>query len=209
MVEMMEMTPREIMNIFEEKAERLAMAGIVERAVKVDDLAPIFALPDASGEKVSIMDLLIEGSLILTFYRGGWCPYCNITLRTLQKHLPRFRAEGANLVAISLQLLDSTNDVVNENHLDFPVLSDVGLMIGKDYGIDFVLDEELRPIYESLGINIPKANGDMSLKLSVPGTFVIDTDGTVLYSFLNTDYTKRADPDEILEALPYHSASFW
>ena len=200
--EFMEMTPREILDIFEDKAEKLAMSGIAKRAVKVDSLAPFFSLPDADGNIVSLIDLLAQGPVVLTFYRGNWCPYCNIALRSLQKNLKRFRAKGANLVAISPQLPDFTKDVVDSNDLEFPVLSDVGMKVGRKYGVDFVLDEELRPIYKSLGIDVSKHNGDTLFRLPVPGTFVIDTDGTVLYSFLNTDYTKRAEPDDILDALP-------
>ena len=109
-------------------------------------------------------------------------------------------------MAISPQLPDFTKEVVDKNDIEFPVLSDVGMKVGMKYGVDFILDDELRPIYESFGIDVAKHNGDTVFRLPVPGTFVIDTDGTVLYSFLNTDYTKRAEPEDILDALPegYH-----
>lgn len=205
--EFLDSTPQELIDIFEDKAEKLAMPGITERAVKENDIAPHFVLPDAEGKKVSLADLLLDGPVIVTFYRGEWCPYCNITLRALQKYLPKFQAKGAKLVAISPQLPDYTAKMVKKNGLEFDVLSDVGCQVGLEYGVDFVLDKDLRPLYDNFGINISRINGDGSFKLPVPATYVVDTDGTVLYSFVNTDYAKRAEPEEILKAIPDYGPS--
>jgi len=201
-LEFMEVSPQELIDILVDKAEKLAMAGIVERAVKVDDVAPHFTLPDAKGKQVSVSDLIMDGPLVVTFYRGEYCPYCNITLRALQKYLPKFQAKGASLVAISPQLPDYTAKMAQKHDLQFPVLSDVGCKVGMEYGVDFVVGEDIRPLYEKFGANLALYNGDKSYKLPVPATYVIDTDGTVLYSFVNTDHTKRAEPEEILAAIP-------
>ena len=205
--EFLEVTPQELIDIFEDKAEKLAMSGITERAVKENDIAPHFVLPDADGRKVSLGDILLDGPAIITFYRGEWCPYCNITLRALQRYLPQFEAKGAKLVAISPQQPDYTAKMVKKNDLKFDVLSDVGCQVGREYGVDFVLDKDLRPLYDSFGTNSSRINGDGSFKLPVPATYVVDTDGTVLYSFVNTDYTKRAEPEDILKAIPDYGSN--
>ena len=197
-----EANPQEIMDILIDKAEKLAASGIMARAVKTGDIAPHFRLPDTDGEMVSIQDLCMDGPVILTFYRGEWCPYCNITLRALQTYLPKFEAKGAKLIAISPQLPDYTAKTAKKTGATFSVLSDVGCKVGREYGLDFVLDEEVRQIYEQMGADIPLNNGDNSFKLPIPATYVVDTDGTVLYSWLDTDYTKRAEPEEILESIP-------
>ena len=130
-----------------------------------------------------------------------------MTLKALQKYLPKFEAKGAKLVAISPQIPEYTTTTMKKNELKgFPILSDVGCKVGTDYGIDFVLDEELRPLYAMGGIDIPVHNGDSTFRLPVPATYVIDIDGTVLFSHVDTDYTKRAEPEDILEAIPYYGA---
>lgn len=193
----------ELLDLFVRKGQELEQAGILEWAVKEGDIAPHFCLPDHKGKQTRINDLISDGPLILTFYRGGWCPYCSIELKSLQRYLPKFLAKGAKLVAISPELPEFAANTAKDMELEFPVLSDEGCKVGMDYGIDFVLDEELRPVYDQFGLKVAMHNSPKaSFQLPVPATYVIDTDGSVLYSFVNTDYTKRAEPEEILNAIP-------
>lgn len=201
--------PKDLVDIFAHKSQKLARSGIIERAVKEGDLAPNFALPDAvTGKTIRLFDLLHDGPVILSFYRGEWCAYCNLELKALQKNLPKFQALGAKLVAISPQIPEYTESTIQKNGLSaFSVLSDSGAKVAQKYGIDFLLDEDLRPLHSDLGIDIPLYNGDNTFRLPVPATYVIDTDGTVLYSFVNTDFTKRAEPEDVLKAIPYYGES--
>ena len=194
-------TPKEIVELFAAKTAALAKTGVVQSAVQVGDQAPTFALPDAQGTTVRLQDLLAQGPVVLTFYRGGWCPYCNLQVRALQKMLPSIQSQGATLVAVSPELPAYISKTVQEAALEFPVLSDVGMTVGKQYGLGFVLDPELQAIYMKFGLDVPAHNGDATFQLPLPATYVIQPDGTVSYAFVNADYTQRAEPEDILQAL--------
>jgi len=179
----------------------LAASGISQHALKASDRVPDFRLPDARGDYVRLCDLLAKGPVVLSFYRGGWCPYCSLELRALQKVLPQITALGAQLVAISSQTPDESLSTAEKNELVFPVLSDVGSATAKAFGIAFDLAEELRPIYARFGHALPDKNGDESWVLPIPATYLIDGDGTVALAFVDVDYRNRLEPTEILAAL--------
>ena len=180
-----------------------SVAEFVEglRIIGDDDEAPNFELPDATGKQVVLEELLAVGPVVLTFYRGGWCPYCNLELRALQAALPEFRAHNATLAAVSPQTPDQSLSTAEKNELEFTVLSDVGNTVAAKFGLVFTLPESLRPIYENFGIDLPAHNGDNSFELPVPATYVIDQNRRVRYSFVNADYRQRAEPSELLAAL--------
>jgi peroxiredoxin len=179
----------------------LAASGITQRALKAGDQAPDFRLPDARGGYVHLKDLLAAGPVVLSFYRGGWCPYCNLELRALQKVLPEITRRSAKLVAVSPQTPDESLSTVEKNELAFSVLSDVGSATAKSFGIAYDLAEELRPIYARSGHALPQKNGDESWVLPIPATYVIDRDGTITLAFVDVDYRNRLEPAEILAAL--------
>lgn len=179
----------------------LAASGIAHHAVKAGDLAPDFRLPDARGGQFRLRDLLAKGPVVVSFYRGGWCPYCNLELRALQSALPAIKQLGAHLVAVSLQTPDESLSTAEKNELAFAVLSDVGSATAKAYGIAFDLAEELRPIYARFGHALPDKNGDDSWVLPIPATYVIDTKGTVVLAFIDVNYRNRLEPAEIISAL--------
>lgn len=181
--------------------QELTHSGIVEQSLQVGDKAPNFALPNAVGETVQLQDLLKAGPVVIAFYRGQWCPYCNLELRALQQHVGEIKALGATLVAISPQTPDNSLSTREKNELTFEVLSDVGNRVAKQFGLVFTLPEELRPIYQHLGIDLPAHNGDDTFELPLAATYIVAADGTIVHAFVDADYTKRLDPQEIVAAL--------
>ena len=180
----------------------LAASGIVDNSLKVGDKAPDFALPNVKGNTVKLSEVLAGAPVVLSFYRGGWCPYCNIALQHLQQHLGAFEAQGAKLVTVSPQTPDASLSTAEKNALEFEVLSDAGNRVARDYGLVFTLSENLHGMYGNPdGINLAATNGDGSFELPVAATYVIQQDGTVAYAFADADYTRRAEPSEIVDVL--------
>jgi peroxiredoxin len=191
----------EVLAKYAEGIEALRRANAADRAPKPGAAAPDFALPNAMGETVESAALRRKGPMIVTFYRGGWCPYCNLELREYQKLLPEIEDLGASLVAISPQTPDSSLSTKEKNALEFEVLSDVDSRAAQAFGLDFRIEGELREIYRRLGNDLAKWNGDESWRLPIPATFVVDAAGRVVWSHVDVDYTRRADPREALAAL--------
>jgi peroxiredoxin len=179
----------------------LAASDIRERALRAGDIAPDYTLSDAHGAPVALHDLLARGPVVLSFYRGGWCPYCNLELRALQSILGDITRFGASLVAVSPQTPDESLSTAEKNALEFAVLSDAGSHAARGFGIAFDLAEHLRPIYARLGHALPDRNGDDSWTLPLPATFVIDRDRTIALAFVDVDYRNRLEPTDILAAL--------
>ncbi len=193
--------PQYILNTMLDVTRRLVESGIADNSLKVGDKVPDFNLPNAAGEEVRLKQLLDKGPVILNFYRGGWCPYCNLELNAYQKRLPDINELGASLVSISPQTPDNSLSTAEKDDLKFQVLSDVGNKVANQFGLVFKVPSELQEIYNNFGITLPKFNGDESWELPMPGTYVIDRDGTVSYAFADPDYTKRAEPDEVIAKL--------
>ena len=176
----------------------LGASGITDQTLTAGDMAPDFELPDATGKQVRLSELLKQGPVVINFYRGEWCPYCNLELRAFQTLLPEFKQAGATLVAISPELPDHSLSVTEKHNLEFPVLSDVGNQVSRQYGLVFTLDESLRPIYKNFGIDVAASNGDDSYELPLPATYVIDQSSRIRYAFAEADYTQRAEPQDVL-----------
>ncbi len=179
----------------------VAALRIVERSLAVGGRIPRFELPGATGETVRADDLLERGPLIVTFYRGGWCPYCNLQLRAYAAALDEFRALSATIVAVSPETPDMSLTTTEKNDLPFPVLSDVGNRVAREFGLVFTMPAGLWPLYESWGIDVPAHNGDDTHELPVPATYVVGTDGLVAWRFVDPDYTRRAEVSDLLDAL--------
>jgi peroxiredoxin len=187
--------------LYEAKIEELRADFALASAVGVDEAAPDFALPNAAGKSIVLKELLRSGPVILTFYRGGWCPYCNIQLRAYQSVLPQISASGARLVAISPQLPDNSLDTANKNALTFDVLSDVRNEVARSYGLVYSLPEEIRAALRSNNKALPSINGDQSWELPVPATYVIARDQYVALAYIEVDYRKRLEPEALLTCL--------
>ena len=173
----------------------------VGTALSVGAQAPDFALPTAHGGTVRLGEALAEGPVVLVFYRGSWCPYCNQSLRQFQEALPDIEGTGARLVAISPNTPAGGFEMEENQSLTFPVLSDVGNRVSREYGLVFEVDEDVRDRYRASGIDLTEANGVDTWELPVPATYVIDQDGTIRYAFVEADYTQRASPRDVVAAL--------
>lgn len=193
--------PAEIREIMHRAGQELADSGQADRALTAGAQAPRFRLPSATGQTLALDDLLAEGPVVLTFYRGAWCPYCNIALRSLQQHHEAITARGARLVAVSPQIPDESLTLTEKHALAFDVLSDIGSDTAKQYGLAFDLPEDLAAVYDELGFDLQRVNDGHPRTLPLPATYVIDRDGTIRWAFVNTDYTTRAEPADILTAL--------
>lgn len=199
---------RDILDLMDQTTIDLINTGIAERAIGVGDRAPGFQLPDTEGDLVTLAELSGQGPLILTFYRGGWCPYCNLELRAYQRELPAIEAAGGQLVAVSPLTPDNSLSVEEKNELSFPVLSDVGNKAADAFGLVFELDERMKPIYKNrLGNDLALHNGDASYTLPLPATYVIGMDGVVCYAYVNADYRLRADPEDVTAAVRTEAAA--
>ncbi len=161
-------------------------------------LAPNFTLPNATGQLVTLADILRRGPVILNFYRGGWCPYCNLELRAYQQALPQIKAAGAELLAISPQDPDASLSTAEKNELAFEVLSDEGSKIANNYGIAFKLPDALQRLYTDLNHALPDANGTPDWQLPIPATFVIDQNQRIVLAYIDVDYRNRLEPEEAI-----------
>jgi len=198
----LEMAPPDRVAATTAAIEEIAASGILERAIKKGDKAPDFTLPNAVGESVSLYAELEKGPVILTWYRGSWCPYCNLQLHDYQKSLDTIAAAGAQLIAVSPELPDSALSWKEKEELVFAVLSDLGNKVGHEYGIVYRIPDGISAGYVAGGRNdLTEYNGDDSLELPLAVTYVIDSDGTVAYSFVDPDYRKRAETSEVVEVV--------
>ncbi|WSQ15243.1 AhpC/TSA family protein [Streptomyces sp. NBC_01231] len=193
--------PADIRQVMRRAGQELADSGQADRALAVGGQAPDFRLPSATGECVSLTGLLAAGPVVLTFYRGAWCPYCNIALRALQQHHDEITARGARLVAVSPQIPDQSLSLTEKHQLAFSVLSDVGSDAAKQYGLAFDLPDDLAAVYDRLGFDLQRVNGGHPRTLPLPATYVIDREGVIRWAFVDADYTKRAEPSDLLAAL--------
>jgi peroxiredoxin len=181
--------------------DELTAGRYAARAAKPGDRVPDFELPAAAGGSVRLSDKLADGPVVLVFYRGGWCPYCNLHLNLLQRRLPEFRAAGASLVAVSPQDPDHSLTTAERNGLGFDVLSDPHNQVARALGLVFPFSDELRATYLGNGVDLPAVSGSAKWELPLPGTFVLDPDGTVAAAWVDEDYRTRAEPAAVLAAV--------
>jgi peroxiredoxin len=194
--------PPERQAIMQRHIEQLRTGAIARTTLKVGERAPAIVLKNAKGETVDVANLLKKGPVIVTFYRGGWCPYCNLELRAYQEVLPEIVAAGAALVAISPEKPDETLSTAEKNALAFEVLSDVGQNVGRAFGLVYEFTEELKTAYQGFKLDIPAHNGSPGeWALPVSATYVIDRNGTIIYAYTDLDYRDRADPRDVLKVL--------
>lgn len=187
--------------LIDRSVRALASTGIAEQALHEGQQAPRFELPDAQGVIVRLEELLAQGPVVLIFFRGVWCPFCNLTLRAYQERLPAFSARGARLIAVSPQSGDKLQRTAERNRIHFPLLSDEGCLVAERYGLSYAVDSELAGLYQKVGHPLPDYNASHDWLLPLPACYLLDAGGTVRLSYVNPDFRVRLDPDRILQAL--------
>jgi peroxiredoxin len=200
-VQKKEQVPSDILQIMDQATKDLKSAGVENNALKTHDTAVDFSLKNHIGKSKSLKDYLDASIVILSFYRGGWCPYCNMELHALQALLPEIENTGAKLVAISPEVPDHSLSTHEKNELAFDILYDQGNKVASEYGLVFKLPEVLRPIYDNFGLDIPDHNGDETFDLPMPATYIINQKGKIIYHFVDSDYTKRAEPSKLIDVI--------
>lgn len=193
--------PADVLALMNTTNEELIAQHIKDNALQIGQKVENFSLANHNGENIELADLLKKGPVIISFYRGGWCPYCNLELKALNDYLPQFKTQSAQLVAISPQLPDETLSTAQKNDLEFDVLSDLSNKVAEQFGLLFTLDERIQALYTQFGIDFEHYYGDKSFKLPLPATYVINQKGVITYAFLSEDYTLRAEPIDVMTAL--------
>tara|TARA_B110000091_G_scaffold152148_1_gene161976 strand:+ start:158 stop:808 length:651 start_codon:yes stop_codon:yes gene_type:complete len=193
--------PADVLALMNTTNEELIAQHIKDNALQIGQKVENFSLANHNGENIELADLLKKGPVIISFYRGGWCPYCNLELKALNDYLPQFKTQNAQLIAISPQLPDETLSTAQKNDLEFDVLCDVSNKVAEQFGLLFTLDERIQALYTQFGIDFEHYYGDKSFKLPLPATYVINQKGVITYAFLSEDYTLRAEPIDVMTAL--------
>lgn len=194
-------TPAEIKKIMSDAITDLKQSQIMKSALKKGAQTPNFTLSDPINGSIDISQLLKKGPLIITFYRGGWCPYCNLQLRDLQKHLAAIKETGAELVAISPEKPDSTLETVKKQKLNYYVLSDTNGEVSKKFGISYEMGQPLIELYKKFGIDVASTNDTKKWELPLGATYIVNTQGKIVYSFVDADYKKRAETTDLIRIL--------
>jgi peroxiredoxin len=193
--------PAEIQAVHAHVVADLKASGIVERVLPVGAKAPAFELKDHNGKLVSSADLLSKGRLVIFFLRGRWDPFCCGQLEAMNQILPRIVDAGASLVAISPQTVQQSYFMADQHKPRFPLLSDAGNRVARQFGLVYRVPEEQQAIYRRAFVNLPFANGDESWELPIPATYILDRDSAVRYASANPDHMERPEPEEILANL--------
>jgi peroxiredoxin len=191
--------PAEIQAVHARTVERLQADNIAQRALPVGALAPSFELQDHNGKLVSSAQLFLDHTkIVVIFFRGRWCPFCVGQLEAMNLVVPEIQKAGAALVAISPQTVKQSFFMADQHKLRFPLLSDAGHQVARQFGLVYSVPDEQRQVYRSAFVNLPFANGDESWELPIPATYILDRKGTVVYAAANADYTERPEPMDIL-----------
>lgn len=204
--------PPDLTALIEQGAGEISALDIIERALKPGDKAPAFSLKNQNGEQKNLLEYLVQGPVVLTFYRGAWCPFCNLQLKEYNDRLDEITGAGATLIAITPEkpgavdiLAESgvRQDVIDMavGNVGFDVLHDAGNRVAETFGLVFDLPESHRQLLKMLQVDVEKLNGDDSYRFPDPATYVIDTSGLITWAFVPNNYRKRAEVDQILDAL--------
>jgi len=197
--------PPETQSVHTRVIDELKRAHLAQNSLAVGSEAPGFELNDHNGKLISSADRLRRARLVICFFRGRWCPFCVGQLEAMNLIAPQIEASAASLVAISPQTVQQSFFMADQHKLRFPLLSDANNNIARQFGLIYRVPEEQQAIYRKAFVNLPFANGDNSWELPIPATFILETDGRILYRSTDEDYTERAEPSEILLQLRLQS----
>ncbi len=188
--------------VMENATASLVDDHLISKTLKTGDHVKDFSLFNANNQKVSLSSVLKENKVVLSFYRGGWCPYCNMELKALQKVLPEIEANGAQLLAISPELPDHSLTTKEKNELSFEVLSDENNQVAKDFNLVFQMPLDLQKLYrDDFNIQVDVHNGNNLYELPMAATYIIDQSGKIIYHYINEKYVERAEPSELVTVL--------
>ncbi|MEM6278213.1 MAG: peroxiredoxin-like family protein [Verrucomicrobiota bacterium] len=190
--------PEEVQRIFAAKTQEIIGSKLPDTCLSTGDDAPDFAVTNTAGESIRLREKLERGPAILSFYRGTWCPYCNIEFAALLDQLPEFRSRKAAVLALSPQVKERREDVVM---VGFEDLCDRGNEVAHSYGLVYPLGEEIAKIYQGFGIHLESLNGDASLELPLPATYIVDREAKIRYAYTSGDISERAEPSELVDVL--------
>lgn len=193
--------PQEVLEAFGKSIKDLKTKNIEEKSIKLGAIMPDFSLPNAKNEIIHSKEILKSGKMIIAFYRGSWCPYCNLELKALQENLSKINDKKVSLVAISPQSPDNSLTVIEKHNLTFEVLTDKDNTFAKQLGIIFELQDFVLPFYNALGINLSSFNKNDDTSLPIPAVFVVNENGIIIYKFADANYMNRIDIDELLNTL--------
>lgn len=193
--------PEGAFDAFARSTQELIDSGQAERTIKAGEAAPDFSLTDQDGNTVTLKDLLAKGPVVLSFYRGVWCPYCNIELKALEAAADDIRARGASLVSISMQGAADSRKSQRDNSLSFPILTDTSGELANRFGLRWTLQDYAVEYHQMFGVELPKIHGDGQWNLPMPARYVIAQDGTIAYAEVNPDYTRRPEPSDLFPVL--------
>lgn len=193
--------PARQLEIMHNATKQLQESGIEDNVLEVGDKLPEFELPNQKGEHFKSTDLYKDGALVITFYRGLWCPYCNADLGNLKKYVPEIEKAGGKMIAISPEKQEYSNKIIQKHKLNFDILTDARNEVASQFGLRFKLPQDLIDTYKVFSIDLEMYNGNSDWTLPMPARFLVGTDGVIHYAECSADYTKRPDPDALMEEL--------
>jgi peroxiredoxin len=196
-------TPPKVMLVRQRAVEELAASGLAEQAMHAGEQAPAFQLRDGCGQAFSSREALRRGPIVLVFYRGRWCPYCNIDLRAIEAASHDIRSLGASLVIVSQQTPDNSLETQRRNGLSFASLVDARGKVAHAFGLRWKVSNGLRAVEEGCGLDLAAFNGDPSWTLTMPARYVVAPGGMIEYADISVDYTRRGDPSELIPVLAH------
>ena len=194
--------PPEKRKVMDEAIEKLRATQLEAKALKVGQAFPAFDLKNSDGKKVTLKQLLKTGPVVISFYRGSWCPYCNAQLSDFQKHLTEIKSHGATLIGVTPEKPELEATLKEGKRLEFEILFDENNKLAGKLGLVYGITPELKAIYQQFGIDLAKTQGNSDWNLPVPATYVIGKNGKIVFAFVDVDYKKRADTAEVIGAIP-------
>ena len=192
--------PTDKLDIMLKSTAKLKADHLSNKAIKIGDKLPDFKLPNSHGKIVSLKDYNND-FLVISFYRGGWCPYCNLELKALQNIVPELSKLSTDLIAITPETPDNSLTTSEKNKIDFSILSDNDNNYAKELRLTFKMPQDLQAVYKSFNLNVDEHNGNKSFELPMPATYIVNKNKEVIYSFVPEDYTERLDPEIILDTI--------
>jgi len=193
--------PDDLLAVMNQETEKLIASDIISKSVKVGEILPDGKLTAVNGEQVSVDQLLGGKPLVISFYRGGWCPYCVLELKALESVSSEIKELGANIIAMTPESSSHVKETKQKNGVTFEVYSDEGSHFAKELGLVFTLPKSLQEIYLTFDIDVEKHNGESKFELPIPTTLIIKPNREIVYIYADGDYTKRSEPSVLLEVL--------